>query len=151
MEATKTQIQARLQKVREIGFRMDFELLNSIPDLDINKIRIQFGFQVEQSTEENIFILNVQVVYAYPINKDEKVLVDLKTTNHYEIQDLQSLVKYSKGEFQDITGLLPTLLGISIGTLRGILLVKTTGTILADFPLPVVNATDLCKSVTNGK
>lgn len=43
------------------------------------------------------------------------------------------------------TGMLPVMLGVSIGALRGMLAIRTAGTFLASHPLPMLSVPDLLR------
>lgn len=137
------QAELRLSKVTETGYFSDIEIFNSEFPLDADLLRVEFGFKVDIQQEKNTLILHVLVKYSYPINEINTRILELTTSNHFEIKDLINLVAIENNQLNDKSGILPSLLGICIGTIRGILVVKTAGTVLADYPLPVFNPTDI--------
>ena len=146
------QIQLKLKKVLETGYFFDSALLSSFINLDLLKINIEFGFKIDVDISTNLFILHVLVRYQYPKENELEKILELTSSNYFEIENLDNLIEMSNDEgIKDKANILPTLLGFSISTLRGILVVKTAGTVLADYPLPIVNPTDICKKTSIDK
>ena len=52
-------------------------------------------------------------------------------------------------EITDQAGIIPLLLDIATNTIRGVMVAKTAGTVLIDYPLPLVNMKDLSKKKNN--
>jgi hypothetical protein len=144
---SKTEIQLRLLKVQETGFFMDSVLLSTIEENKPDLFNIEFGLQLEPKVSLNILNLHLIVRYILTANSQSEKVVELQTSNSFEIIDLEKLMSISDSEITDNNSIIPTILGVALGTLRGILVVKTAGTILADFPLPIVNPTELCSSM----
>lgn len=147
METENKQIEIRLIKVKETNFCLNTEVLDSITDFDINKIQIEFGLKAEPKFEDNIFTLHILVKYMYPINERPEKITELTTANTFKIKELKDIIKCNDNEIQDTIGILPTLVGVAVGTLRGILIVKTAGTILSECPVPIINPTELCEGM----
>ena len=140
----KTKIELRLLKIQELAFIMDSAKIAAIPDFDFKNISIEFGIKTEIIPEKELFILDTLVKYNYLLDAQSERIVELETTNHFEIKKLKELIDTNESAvFKDNSGILPTLIGISVSSLRGMLVVKTVGTLLSDFPLPLVNPTDI--------
>lgn len=149
METEIKQIEMKLLKVKEVGFCLNTEAIDSISDFDINKLQIEFGFKADPKLDVNIFTLSILVRYMYEIDAKLERIAELSTANVFEINDLSSFIKCNDEGIQDVSGILPTLVGVAVGTLRGLLLAKTAGTILSDYPLPIVNPTELCEGMNS--
>lgn len=147
----KTEIQLRLLKVQETGYLINSGVLDTISKIDASKIAIEFGVRLDFKKERDQLVLHLSIKYAYPIENKMKSVVELTTANHFEIKGLKEIIEVKEDEFKDSKGILPTLLGVAIGTIRGILVVKTSGTILTDFPLPIMNPTELCLNIKKTK
>lgn len=48
-----------------------------------------------------------------------------------------------------ITYIMPHLISVAIGTMRGILVVKTAGTNLSKYPLPIIDPMQLTQTLSN--
>lgn len=147
----KTEIQLRLLKVQETGYLINSGVLDTISKIDASKIAIEFGVRLDFKQEREQLVLHLSIKYAYPIENKMKSIVELTTANHFEIKGLKDIIEVKDNKFKDSKGILPTLLGVAIGTIRGILVVKTSGTILTDFPLPIMNPTELCLNIKKTK
>lgn len=141
-----TEIQVRLLKVQETGFFLDSILLNSVAKFDFNIMQVQFELGFNFDVNADLFNLHLSVRYLYPIDNEIKKITELSSDNQFFVQCLTNMIQLDeKDQMTDKIGILPTLLGIAIGTLRGMLVVKTSGTILADYPLLIVNPSELLK------
>jgi len=143
-----TEVQLRLLKIQETGFFMDSAVISTVPDFDVTKITIEFALKIEMNIESDLFGLHVVVRYKYPVGEDVKKIIELSSFNNFGVKNLKDIIELKENnEFNDKVGILPTLLSISVSSLRGILVAKTAGTILADCPLPIFNPADLCKQL----
>lgn len=144
------EVQLQLLKVQEIGCSINTNILSPENKFDPRNLKIDFGINIKLNLEEEIFILTVMVKYNYDIKGVSNNVLELTSENQFKVLDLKNLIIIkSNGDFEDKANLLPTLLGLSISTIRGMLVVKTAGTILANPPLPIVNPTEILKSIVN--
>jgi hypothetical protein len=150
MKKAKTnpiQVQLKLLKVQETHFFIDSELISSIIKIEGDSINIEFGFKLELNNEKNELIIHLNVKYLYPTDSGLSKLIEIQTSNSFEITDLNNLISINENEIEDKNGILPSILGIAIGTLRGVLVAKTSESKLSDFLLPIVNPTEICNSM----
>ncbi|MBU0764979.1 MAG: hypothetical protein KJ607_09110, partial [Bacteroidetes bacterium] len=56
-------------------------------------------------------------------------------------------IKYNGDQVNIEDGLLTTLISITIGTARGMLALKTAGTVLNKYPLPLINPLDILQQL----
>lgn len=137
----RTSVELRLLKIQETSFFIDSTELSSIENVIDKNFNIEFGLRVEFNIETNNFVLHFMVKYIHGGIK----ILELITANHFEINNLKELIVLEDKKFKDTKGIMPMLVNIAIGTIRGILIVKTAGNILSDFPLPIVNSQEVCK------
>lgn len=144
------EIQLRLIKVQETGFFMDTAKLSSITNTDPELFNIEIGLQVLPDLTKDL--LDLQLIVRYLLHEDSKnvKVVELQTSNIFKIFNLSNVLTITDKELTDKNNVIPTLVGIALGTLRGILVVKAAGTILNEYPIPIVNPTDLCKGIHKG-
>lgn len=136
------QIQMKLIKIMETGFQLN-PVIDSITDLD--NVIIQVGFKVDTPSIKNTITLWLQVKYLNSKSLNEQVIAEIETATTFELTPLEAALHFQKEQFEDQAGILPSLLNIAIGTIRGILHIKLAGTILGSLPLPILNAEELCK------
>ncbi len=143
-------IEFRLDKVVETGFLMNLEALET-KDVLPDAIKVEFGFKIDIQENDDVLVLHLLAKYSYPREGIDTKILEITSANHFSVKNLADLIEVKEGSFTDKAGLLPPLLGICIGTIRGMMVVKTMGTVLADFPLPIVNPTDILKGSNSRK
>jgi hypothetical protein len=141
-KTTSHQIEMKFSKIQETVFYINTEELNIIESFNPDILNIEFGFKVDFQIEVDTLVIHLMVKFQY--DSQNIKLLELITANTFQIKDLKEYVKVSDNAFQDNIGFMPTLIGLSIGTIRGILHTRTQGTKLAEHPLPIVNPTELC-------
>ena len=139
-QTNEKEIKIKLLKVQETGFYIDSILLESLSGKSLEGFNINFGLQIQPQTQQNILILHLTIEYQFEQNK---ILV-LQTSNSFEIDVLNEIMEFNEKNIVDKKRILPTLLGVAIGTLRGLVVAKTSGTILAEHTIPIINPTELC-------
>ena len=132
------EIKVKLLKIQETGFFIDPPLLKDIDNgASHRNFDIEIGFNLPKSTEGNDFELKTIVRYFHlleqnPENKDIKPIrkkaLELETSNLFEFDDLGKYLTFKDDGLEDNSNVVPLLLSVSIGTLRGILVTKTAGT-----------------------
>lgn len=141
-KAISHQVEMKFIKVQETVFYINNEELNAIVGFESNKLNIEIGFKVDFQIEVDLLVISLMVKFQYDSQKIK--LLELIATNTFQVNNLKEFVDISDDEFHDKIGFLPTLISLSIGTIRGILFCRTQGTKLEEFPLPIINATELC-------
>ncbi len=150
MNNPEREIELRLVKVQETGFYMNSSLLEKNDELKLNNLSIKFGINLIPDLSQNKLDLKVIVRYLLDDNEEKKVL-ELETSNIFEILNIKDIVTIREDMIIDTSGITPTLVGVAIGTLRGILFTKTVGTALSEYPLPIINPVLLCNALLKEK
>lgn len=151
MDETKNEIEIRLLKVQEIGFYMDSSLFGEIKASQLNDLHIFFGFKLKPDIKRDLLVLDVLVKYNLGGIKGKKIL-EIESSNAFKIKNIKDLLKIKDDTIEDTSGITPTLVGIAIGTIRGMLVTKTAGTPLDKYPIPIINPATLCdKTIPNHK
>ena len=142
--STTENIQMRLLSVNEVSFSMDL----SNVDENINPDDLQIGFanQIIPDIEKNTISIIFGVQYVY---KTKKVL-DCIYKFSFEVMDLNRFVVVD-GDNITISYIMPHFLSVIIGTMRGILVVRTAGTLFAKYPLPMFDVNALNNSLSQSK
>lgn len=147
MDNLEKEIQIRLVKVKETSFFLNSSLLEKIETKDLNNLQIGFGLNIKPEMLKNTLNISLIVKYQSSPNEDDKIL-EIETSNIFEIIDMEGLIEDKGDKIEDKAGITPTLVGIAISTIRGILVAKMTSTPLEDYPLPIVNPTELCNNLS---
>ena len=98
------------------------------PDVDNDKIALLFGTRYELNGE-----IVLECVYRF----------------EFEVINLAQFIKVHNNSSITVTHIMPHLLGVAIGTMRGILVVKTAGTNFSKFPLPMIDPNQLNANLSN--
>ncbi len=143
------EIKVKISKIIETSFFIELPLLKS-DDIEASRANfdVEVGFNLPDNVEGNIFEIKTVVRYHHipkhdgvdtAMNKMKKKVLELSTSNIFEFDDLKQYFSFHEGGLEDKYDVLPLLLNISIGSLRGYLVAKTVGTCLSDYPLPIIN------------
>ncbi len=134
----------RLQSISEVAYNTD---MSKICD-DVNPDDLQVGFanKILPDIENNVISIVFGVQYLY---ENEKVL-DCIYKFSFEVIDLSRYVVID-GDNITINHLMPHFLNVIIGTMRGILVVRTAGTLFSKYPLPILDANALNDSLSQSK
>jgi len=142
------EVKFRLLKIREISFSCNDFLVE--PDVQFNEenLIVKIGSQLKPNLEDDTFSVRLLAKYLLKKESESIVLLSFETETIFKILHLADHIIFSKtkNEFTTDNNLLLTFTSIAIGSLRGMLVVKTSGTPLNNFPLPLVNPTDILKN-----
>lgn len=146
-KSSNVEIQLQLIKVLETGFFIDTARLNSIKTKTQDLFKIEIGLQILPDLISET--LDVQLIVRYMLSeeKEDIKVAELQSSNIFKIFNLSKVITITDENLTDSNNLIPTLVGIALGTIRGILVVKAAGTVLSDYPIPVVNPVELCKGI----
>lgn len=110
-----------------IGLNIDLDLANEIVKL---KLIVNYTFA---NLNDIVLALESEIVFH---------VINIKAVTKQEVD--KNIVNIND-EF------LSTLLGVCIGTSRGILSTKTKGTVIAKYPLPILNPKDILMQMKNNR
>lgn len=133
MENENVSIQLRLSSVTEISFMMSPGKIGN----DTNPEDIQMGFssQIQPDIDNNTFTLTFGV--RYELNGD--VILESIDQFVFEVKDLKQYVVFRNDQSITVNHIMPHFLSVAVGTMRGILVVKTAGTNFSKYPLPMID------------
>lgn len=145
MENNNVNIQLRLSSVTEVGFMMS---PGKIGD-NTNPEDIQMGFSslIQPDIDNNIFTLNFGV--RYEMNGD--VVLESIYRFVFEVKDLKQFVIFNNDQSITVNHIMPHFLSVAVGTMRGILVVKTAGTNFSKYPLPMIDINALSANLSGKK
>lgn len=130
-------IQMKLVSVNEVSFMMAQSKVGE--DFDPATMQMGFTSQVQPDVEKDIFALVFGVRYDVA---GETVLESIYKFV-FEVKDLKQFVVFNDDKSVTVNHIMPHLLNVAVGTMRGILVVKTAGTVLSKFPLPMIDVARL--------
>lgn len=133
MAENNVNIQMRLVSVNEVSFMMAPAIITD--DVKPESIQLGFSNQVRPDIEHD----RIAVVFGirYELNGDRAL--ECVYRFEFEVKELAQFVKIHDDNHVTITHIMPHLLSVAVGTMRGILVAKTAGTNLSKFPLPMID------------
>lgn len=146
MSTKKRKIEIRLLRVKEVGFYMDSSLDMVKELINPGDLNISFGLRLAPDIQHDLLELNVVVIYRFNGKEGRKIL-EIESLNMFEIKNLKDLLLVNEEAIEDRSGIVPTLVGVAIGTIRGILVTRTAGTPMDKYPLPMVNPETLSENI----
>lgn len=137
MADKKQNIQMRLDSVSEMGFSLNPGLL----DDNAKEQEIQLGFS--SSIEPDVKNDKMALIFGVKYASKENTLLESIYKFVFSVVNLEQFIKYNGDKSITINQIMPHLLSVAVGTTRGILVVKTAGTKLSQFPLPMIDVNQL--------
>lgn len=137
----RKQIKIHLESVNEVKFMLNLadDLLEKIGDGP----NIGFGHIISSvSMDQGLisFIFGVQyAITNIPVLESRYEFV-------FKVDPIQEAVKIENNSIE-IKALMPHFINVAIGTMRGIIVVKTAGTPLAKYPLPLFDPMIVMKDI----
>jgi len=118
------------------------------PKVEIPKKFNNFTFEVSVSSRINLELslieINVKVGVYVDKEKSHSIAV-IDTISIFEVINLNEIIKNENQLLKIPEILILSLIGISISTTRGMLIAKTSGSLLQNAFIPVINPSDFLK------
>ncbi len=131
MTESNGNIQMRLISVNEVSFMM---LPGKITEEVLpENIKLGFSSQIQPEVENN----KIALVFGVKYELEEDELLECVYRFEFEVRDLAQFITIEDNDNITITYIMPHFVSVAIGTMRGILVVKTAGTNLSKYPLPM--------------
>jgi hypothetical protein len=137
-------------KIHELSFTMkiidlkliDFNALSDLPDnykdTGIDKDKIQFEFNVGMNVGPIKKRIRISLNVNFFADVEKKTLLgSLNSLGDFEVIDLDEIIKKFDGKIPNI--ILANLIGVVLSTSRGFFILKSSGTIMENTMLPIIN------------
>lgn len=108
-------------------------------------LQIEFNMTTSFTLDQNLFHLEVIVKYRY----QSSVLLEVGALFNFEIIPLSSILITKNNKSLLPENILMNMMNTAIGTIRGIMFLKTQNTILEKFVLPLLPANVIADLVKN--
>ena len=139
-------VQMGLRAVSEVSYLYRPEKI--VDKIDPNKLQISFMNNIRSLNVENNFI---SVVFGAKYMYNNEELLQCVYAFDFNVRDLSKFVAFGEGNNVTVNVIMPYLLDTAFGTLRGLILAKTYGTPLYNFPLPMVNINQMIEGMKRDK
>lgn len=140
--AQNNKVQMKLESVTEEKFLMSPSSLND--NIDAKKVQLGFLNQVFPDIENDKMVINFGARYVY---KDEVVLESIYKYT-FSVEDLKKYVSFHEDNGVTVDHIMPHFLSVAVGTMRGILVVRTAGTVFSKYPIPMIDIAQLTDSLS---
>ena len=139
--AKNKQIQMRLRSVREVRFSMTSGKLG----FDDRGDELQIGFKNDLFPDIDREVFTIHFGVQYSINGE--ILLESVYAFEFDVKDLAEFVSTDGHGKWTVRGLMPHMVSVAVGTMRGILAVRTVGTDLNKYPIPIMDPIQLCENL----
>ena len=134
-------IQMRLKSVNEISFSMSSGKLGEVDRG--NELMIGFQNNVNPNIDDDIFTTDFGVQYSI----GGEIILQSVYRFVFDVKNLSEFVSKDQHGKVNVKGILPHVISVAVGTMRGILVVKTAGTDLGRYPIPMMDPVQLCENL----
>jgi len=144
-------LQIRIEEINELSFM--FKPI-TIPEEQVvfgKNLLYAIGLKIELDLP--IEIIKLKLLVNYTLADINDIVLSLESEIVFHVINLKAVTRKEDNEKNVNVNdeFLVTLLGVCIGTSRGILSTKTKGTIIAKYPLPILNPNDILTQMKNNK
>lgn len=141
-----------IQNIKE----SDFSIKEITPDhqsqVKESDINLGFGVKLDQDPASKTITIGLQIEYECVCKSEKFTLMRYEFFTTFFVSDFDQIVtKAEDGEWKIENDFLITLLGVLIGTARGMIAVKTANHFINRFYLPIMNPEALFKSLFEKK
>lgn len=142
MSDNNLNVQIRLISVNEVSFMMSPAKIAE--DMDPESIQLGFSNQVQLDVEND----RIALIFGTRYETRGEVVLESVYRFKFEVKGLAQFTKIDNDSVT-ITRIMPYLISVAEGTMRGILVVKTAGTNVSKFPLPMIDPNQLNANLSN--
>lgn len=145
----ETTVNFRLVSVREVegATAINRRVLRR---LGHNPISVDLNVRVIPDLDHSLISLVVTCSYVAVIGMIRTKVLSCSVVSTFEVEDLLEHVTMQGEEVIVGSKLMMTMLGIAVGSLRGVVAVRTSDTVLRFRPLPVIDLTALMYRIHYG-
>ena len=130
-------IQMRLVSVGEVSFMMSPGKVGD--DVSPDSMKIGFSTQIQPNVQNDMFVL----LFGTRYELNGEVVLESIYRFVFEVMTLAQFVVFNDNQSITVNHIMPHFLSVAVGTMRGILVVKTAGTNLSNYPLPMIDVNQL--------
>lgn len=133
----------RLSSISEVSFMMSPGKIAK----DTPPESIQLGFSCQ--TQADVTNDAISLVLGTKYELGGEVILECVYRFEFEVKSLSQFVAVNADGNITVSHIMPHLLNVAVGTMRGILVVKTAGTNFSKFPLPMIDSIQLSEILSN--
>lgn len=148
----KNEADIRIVLARELG------LFNSINRMELIRYRDGMPITVSLSTRfvippdaDNRVCVVMTAVYRVVRGLIRRTLLNYSVETVFEVCDISEVLEFADDRISLPLPLLKVMMSTTVGTLRGMLAARTSRTVLRNYPLPIINVSELLSSLAYGR
>ena len=135
----------RLVSVSEVSFMMSPGKVGN--DVSPDSMKIGFSTQIQPDAQNDIFVL----IFGTRYELNGEVVLESIYRFVFEVKNLAQFVVFNDNQSITVNHIMPHFLSVAVGTMRGILVVKTAGTNFSNYPLPMIDVNQLNANLSTQK
>ena len=139
-------VEMQIMQIQERSFSLD-DSIWTLDALNRDALEVQIGFKFEPIPEKNLFSVWIKAHYRYSVADEKKKLASIEVATLFEIVNMEAHIEAQGEQFNDKSDLVPMMLNIAIGSTRGFIASKVAGTILAKYPLPIMDIQEVLSNI----
>lgn len=137
MADNNVNIQLRLASVSEVSFMMSPGKVGD--NISPDSMKIGFSTQIQPDIDHDLFVL----IFGTRYELENEVVLESLYKFEFEVKKLKQFIIFNDNQSITVNNIMPHFLSVAVGTMRGILVVKTAGTNLSKYPLPMIDVNQL--------
>ena len=143
MAEENVNIQIGLVSVSEMSFMLSPGKVGD--NIHPDAMRVGFSAQIRPDIKNNLFTL----IFGIRYELDGEAVLESLYNFVFKVQHLKQYIIFNGDHSVTVNHIMPHFLNVAVGTMRGILLVKTAGTIFSKYPLPMIDINQLNANLSN--
>ena len=132
----------KLLQIKEVSFSLNDTKLTKTEAQ--KKLLIGVGFAPGVDIEKKLFTVDFNVSYKY--KSTDNILLSSKYKFVFKVKDIENIVQKLEDGFEIDDDFLGSTINVAIGTMRGIIYSKTSGTELNKFILPLFDSSKIVET-----
>lgn len=142
----KLEFDIRISEIKELTsenkfHRWEIRRYNGYP------INVSMSASVLPDINRNLLTLTLGVRYVSSTASNEKELLRYNILVDFEIDKLEERIQITDKTVKVPSHLLTLIMSVGVGTLRGMLAQRTSGTVLDKYPLPLMNISEIVSAI----
>lgn len=145
----RNEVNIRLSELQEIECLSTISHRN-IRHYDGSPVRVALNVRIEPDERDRTVTMVVGVSYITTYRLMQERLLQYTVAAVFEFDDCEGHVSVGGDSCMINTSTMVMMLGVTIGSLRGMLALRTAGTFLRNYPLPIINISELVSRLAYG-
>lgn len=143
MATTQMKVEMKLLSVIEEKFSMSSDKINAMAN--VNELQISFTNRVINDELAND---KISLVFGVRYSVSDNTLLECSYRFNFAVKEAKKFVQLNLDGTATINVIIPPMLNVAVGTMRGILVVKTAGSPLSRFVIPMIDEKALAQNLS---